>query len=404
MATRVLHLLSQRPGWTGSGVALDAIVRTADKAGHEQLVVIGTRPDNPTPSVGALPDKLIRPLIFERGLLDFPLPGMSDVMPYSSSQFSKLTHKQLSAYRAAWRRHIEAAIVEFRPDVIHSHHIWLMSSMLKDIASNTPIVTHCHGTGLRQLSLCPHLADEVRRGCSRNNAFFALHQGQADTIARELEVDANRIHVIGSGYRDEVFHDAERPSNCGKVVTYAGKLSHAKGVPWLLKAVEQVRQLVPDVKLHIAGAGTGAEADTIRKQINASSHIVFHGQLTQQELGDLFRRSAVFVLPSFYEGLPLVLVEAAACGCHLVATELPGVINQLKPQLGEALDLVPLPRLVTIDRPVTEDLSRFVNDLTKAIARSLLQAAPVNPHQSVANSTWQAVFGRVECVWKAIQA
>lgn len=401
MATRVLHLLSQRPGWTGSGVTLDAIIRAADRAGHDQRVVIGTPPDEPTPSVGGLPSKQVKPLVFERDSLAFPLPGMSDVMPYASSQFSKLTNEQLSAYREAWRRHIAAAIADFRPDVIHTHHIWLMSSVLKDIAPTIPVVTHCHGTGLRQLALCPHLADEVRHGCARNDAFFALHQEQAETISRELGVHTNRIYVIGSGYRDEVFNDTGR-SPSGDIVTYAGKLSHAKGVPWLLDAVEQLAARVPNLQLNVAGAGSGDEAAAIRDRIETIDNIVLHGQLTQHQLADLFRVSNVFVLPSFYEGLPLVLVEAAACGCRLVATELPGVINQLKPQLGEALDLVPLPRLETIDRPIADDLPSFVNNLATAISRALAAPPLTNIRTSVAGATWQAVFDRIERVWIAL--
>ena len=50
--------------------------------------------------------------------------------------------------------------------------------------------------------------------------------------------------------------------------------------------------------------------------------VTMHGQLDQPALADLMRRCAVCVLPSFYEGVPLVLVEAAACGCRLVSTDL----------------------------------------------------------------------------------
>ena len=55
MAARVLHLLSQRPGWTGSGVALDALMRTAQRAGWEQGAVVGTLPDDPMPAVADEP-------------------------------------------------------------------------------------------------------------------------------------------------------------------------------------------------------------------------------------------------------------------------------------------------------------------------------------------------------------
>jgi len=114
-----------------------------------------------------------------------------------------MTAGQVSAYREAWKDHLAGAVESFRPDVIHSHHVWIVSSMIKDVAPETPVVTQCHATGLRQMRLCPHLADEVRRGCARNERFLALHAGDAREIAQQLRVAEKRTHVVGAGYRDD---------------------------------------------------------------------------------------------------------------------------------------------------------------------------------------------------------
>ena len=402
MAARVLHLLSQRPGWTGSGVALDACLRIAKRAGWEQAVVVGTSADDPTPAVGGLDPGQIWPLVFESKALPFTVPGMSDVMPYPSSQFSALSDLRLAAYREAWKEHVARVIHAFEPDVIHSHHFWILSAMVKDLAPDIPVVTHCHGTGLRQWELCPHLAAEVQAGCARNDRFLVLHRGHADVLAQALKATTEKIHVIGSGFRDDIFNARGRVENCGPVITYAGKLSRAKGLPWLIEAVDRMAADIPEVELNIAGSGSGAEADAIREQIDGAQNVVFHGQLDQQGLADLLRRSAVFVLPSFYEGLPLVLVEAAACGCRLVSTELPGVVDQLQSHLGESLELVPLPRLQNTDCPVEQDLPAFVDQLTVALRNSLARRGLEDPSATVAGMTWNAVFGRIEAVWSEL--
>ena len=107
---RVLHLLSQRPGRTGSGITLDALVRQAAAAGWEQQVVVGTPEDDPTPDVGGLTPAAIHPLRFGSESLPFALPGMSDVMPYPSSRWCDLSEAQLDAYRRAWRAHLVISI------------------------------------------------------------------------------------------------------------------------------------------------------------------------------------------------------------------------------------------------------------------------------------------------------
>ncbi len=118
------------------------------------------------------------------------------------------------------------------------------------------------------------------------------------------------------------------------------------------------------------------------------------------------RRSAVCVLPSFYEGLPLVLVEALACGCRLVATELPGITERLAPHLGEALELIPLPRLIGVDTPHADDLPTFVDHLATALARAVDRPPLGDPRVSLPGAlepfTWRAVFQHTEQVWRGL--
>ena len=407
MTKRVLHVLSQRPDFTGSGVSLQAIVRCAADAGWAQHVVVSTPAEDPTPGVADLPAEQVHPLVFGRGQLDFPLPGMSDVMPYASSRWSNLSAAQLDTYRNAWREHLTRVLDIAQPDVIHTRHIWLLSAMMKDVAPGVPVVNHCHATGLRQMELCPHLAEVVQRGCARNDRFFVLHRQHADALAEKLEVAGNRIHIIGTGYREELFHASDRSASTGTQLLYAGKYSHAKGLPQLLDAFERLLATRGDLTLHIAGDGAGEEAEALRTRMaGMTPRVVRHGQLDHRALADLMRRCDVFVLPSLYEGLPLVLVEALACGCRVVCSDLPGVQSGLSPYLGDLLNLVPLPRLIGPDVPVPEDVPAFVSALTSTLDDVLDDVGsspqPESPPVALKNFTWPAVFERVEAVWQTL--
>lgn len=405
-ALTVLHVLSQRPARTGSGVTLEALVRGAAAAGWEQRAVVGTPADDPRPGVGGLEPERIEPLRFGAGdaELPFPVPGMSDVMPYPSTRFSAMTPEELAFYRERWCTHLGDVLARFRPDVIHAHHAWIVGSLLRDLAPETPIVLHGHGTALRQLELCPHLVDEVTAGCRRADRFALLHDDHARRYGEAYGLSAEQVAVVGAGYREDLFHAQDRTGGATPTLVYAGKLSRSKGLPWLLDAVERLAPSQPDLRLHVAGSGAGGESDALRARMRAlAPHVVAHGQLGQAELGELCRSAAVFVLPSFSEGLPLVLVEALACGCRLVATRLPGVVSGLAAPLGDALELVDPPRMLRVDEPDPSDLPVFVDALAAALDRAL-HRGPVGAAtpSGLERFTWGAVFGRVETLWRGL--
>jgi len=400
MTQRVLHVLSQRPSRTGSGVTLEHLANHADEAGWVQKAIIGVPAEDPSPPVGRLPQADVHPMVFETAALDFPVPGMSDVMPYRSTRFSTLTEAQVAGYLEAWRGHIAPIVAQFQPDIVHSHHVWLMSSILKDIAPDIPVVTHCHATGLRQMSLCPHLAERVQEGCRRNDRFVVLHQGHADDLVKALRIAPERVVVVGAGYGEETFGADGRVPAPEPRLLYAGKYSHAKGLPWLLDAVEGLTPQLPGLTLHIAGSGAGEEADRLRARMEKMPQVVLHGQVSQAELAEMMRAASVFVLPSFYEGLPLVCVEAAASGCQVVATDLHGV-RQLSGALGPWLHRVAMPRLEHVDVPVAEDLPAFVDDLTRTLGIAL-EMSPPSERPDLGLWTWRAVFDRVQDVWRRL--
>jgi len=408
LTARVLHLLSQRPLLTGSGVTLDALVRRGARAGWGQEVVIGVPASERDVTVGGLGAERVRPLLLECGDLDFPVPGMSDVMPYGSTRFSEMTAGQLAAYRAAWLAHLRRVVKRFEPDVIHSHHAWIMSSLVKDVAPEIPVVCHCHATGLRQMQLCPHLAEEVGAGCRRIERFIAQHERVSVELEDSLRLDRRAIRLVVGGFDESIFNPVACVPQPGPQLAYIGKYSAAKGLPWLLDAVERLEKRHTGLRLHVAGSGSGAQADELRRRMQAMSPLlVLHGQLDQLTLAGLLRECAVCVLPSFYEGVPLVLAEARAAGCMLVATRLPGITAALAPHLGDDLLLVEPPRLEAVDRPLEEDLPAFVDALVQAVDRALERSKTVDRAAGCPGLSalgWDAVFGRIEEIWRELLA
>jgi len=411
MQARVLHTLSQRPSLTGSGVTLDALAREAGAAGWIQRALIGVPTGDSSP-VDGLGDEEIRRLEFKgnsgtaEAALDFHVPGMSDVMPYPSTRFSRMTPGQLTSYRSAWRSALSRILSEFKPDIIHAHHAWLLSSMLKDLAGDTPVVVHGHGTALRQLSQCPHLGEEIREGCRRNDLFAVLHEEHARLYRKEYRLAEEQVAVVGAGYREDLFHCEGATEDRDNSILFAGKLSESKGLRSLLDAFELLREDQLGVKLHIAGGGAGKESERLLERMETfGEDVVYHGRVSQPELAGIMRGCGVFVLPSFFEGLPLVLIEALACGCRPVCTDLPGVRSGILPHLPEVIHTVAMPAMETVDKPVEADLPEFSRNLAERLRHALLDPPPSSGEdlrELLFPFTWRAVYRRIEAAWQKL--
>lgn len=403
---KILHVLSQYPDSTGSGIYVQAILREAKKNGHTNRLIAAQNKDRPaTPS--ALAAVAAEFITFGNRPLDFALPGMSDVMPYPSSRFSTLTTAQLNNYKTAFIDCIGRHIAAFKPDLIHSHHLWLVSSFIKQKFPDIPLVTSCHGTDLRQLRLCPHLCTDVLRGCRQVNRVLALSGTQKKEVIDLYGIPQDKIDIVGAGFNDSLFSWSEKSPPPPVHIVYCGKLSKAKGVPWLLRAFRRLS--AKDSHLHLVGGGSGKEKDEcIALAKSLGSQITLYGTLSQKDLAGLLQKSHIFILPSLFEGLPLVILEALSCGCKVISTQLPGCQEILAKTGADLLSLIPLPRLETIDTPRQEDEPRFVAEIARELEKaiSFIHKHPATDSKVVREKTeaftWKKVFVKIQSSYQTL--
>ena len=127
-------------------------------------------------------------------------------------------------------------------------------------------------------------------------------------------------------------------------------------------------------KLFIVGSGDGFENKSILEMAKSQENkIHFQGQLNQEDLSKLLRESDIFVLPSFYDGFPKVLLESLACGCKAIITDLPGIKDNLVNSVGitDNIVFIPMPDMKSIDEPNKESLPYFVKNLKEAIKNQI---------------------------------
>ena len=135
--------------------------------------------------------------------------------------------------------------------------------------------------------------------------------------------DWDKFHIIHCG----IDPDRYTPTAVSDPrLLFVGRLAGVKGVPILLQAMAELAPDMPDLKLTLIGDGPDrAELETKSRDLGLNDRCDFVGYKSQSEVADALSESAVFVLPSFAEGVPVVLMEAMAAGLPVLTTQIAGI-------------------------------------------------------------------------------
>jgi starch synthase len=158
-----------------------------------------------------------------------------------------------------------------------------------------------------------------------------------DVLDAYPDLDPARVHVVGNGVDAEAYQPVDDPDTVRALgvdpdrpyALFVGRITRQKGVPHLLKAAEQ---LPPEAGLVLcAGA---ADTPTERQQVadavealqaRRDGVVWIEAMLPREQLVPLITGATVFVVPSVYEPLGIVNLEAAACRTAVVASDVGGI-------------------------------------------------------------------------------
>ncbi|MFC1510447.1 glycosyltransferase family 4 protein [Candidatus Omnitrophota bacterium] len=114
-----------------------------------------------------------------------------------------------------------------------------------------------------------------------------------------------------------------------KQVLFAGRLIPRKGIEVLAQAMPLVIKACPDVKLIVAGADAlsddGKENSQMLREKIGSANFEYLGQVNQEQIKLLLRKSAILIMPSLDEAFPMSTLEAMASECALVTSTVGGL-------------------------------------------------------------------------------
>lgn len=258
-------------------------------------------------------------------------------------------------YSNKYKKIVLERINRFKPDIIHVHNLFpLLTPSIYDacIESKVPVVQTLHN----YRTICSnallmrngHICELCISGSHYNAALYRCYRNSflgSLAVARMLSYHQNKktwqdkvdtfialTHFAKTKFIEgglpakkikvkPNFFNEERPifgnKNSRKGALFVGRISHEKGIKTLLKAWETL-----DVPLRIAGDGPLMR---MVKEKNTSK-IVILGKISSSQVSQEMAKASFLVMPSeWYEGFPMVIVEAFAHGLPVVASNLGGM-------------------------------------------------------------------------------
>ena len=227
---------------------------------------------------------------------------------------------------------------EFDPDLVHSHDAGPVLWMYRRAArrEHRPLVVTLHNVMTRKFaSVLAVLAKMLR------DADWVTGVSQAvvdDVLGYERSV-ASRMSVITNGIVPPVLDGSLVPHGPARLLCM-GRLDEQKGFDLAITALALVRRRHPNVRLVIVGDGPErSRLIATACGLGVDDSVDFLGTVSRSRVATLFRECTAVVMPSRFEGLPLVALEAAWAGRPVVAADAPGLSEVVVP--GETGLMVP---------------------------------------------------------------
>ncbi|HYV38881.1 MAG TPA: glycosyltransferase family 4 protein [Gemmataceae bacterium] len=308
-----LYTETALPKMGGQEMAVDALARQFLNLGHEPIVLA------PLPR--------------------WPLRPNDSTLPYPVIRHWRFfsTRYLVSWYR--WficRLHRQIDI-----DVLHCHGIYppaYLAGLSRD-KLKIPVVVTSHGGDVNPDNVRlakPILRERHSEGLRSADALIAISRCTRDGLRRLCPGAANIVDIPNGVNLEPFAETAPAPDDldpaikAGKYLLFLGRLSRGKGVDVLLEALSQVR---PSGGVDLVIAGNGDVRGELEKQcreLNLHERVRFVGQVTGSKKTYLLQNAISAVVPSrAWEAFGLVVLESYAAGKPVIASDLPGLADNV---------------------------------------------------------------------------
>lgn len=232
----------------------------------------------------------------------------------------------------AYRRAVEAFFAEHREFRVVQGHMTSTAGIYLPIAKKAGVpVTVAHARNAGVVKGPKGLATKFfRRGLAKKADFcFACSALAGEDVFGRKAVEAGKVRIIHNAIDVDRFTYDEKVRRMAReelgisnklVLGHVGRFEYQKNHPYLLEVFAEVCRRRADVFLLLLGEGEGKPAMEEKcRQLGIADRVIFLGNRKNTEW--YYQAMDLFLLPSFFEGLPGVLVEAQAAGLRCIVSD-----------------------------------------------------------------------------------
>ncbi len=255
---------------------------------------------------------------------------------------SRSGRNPLAELRSLWA--LYRVMRKIRPDLVHLVTIKpvLYGGLMARLAGVPALVAAISGLGTVFVA-GEHGRSVMRRGIEWFYRFALGHSNSTvifqnpDDCSALVRIGAVRIDqaaiIKGSGIPLGAYPMRSEPDGV-PVVTFAARLLKDKGVGEFIEAVRMLKHRGVSARFWLVGAPDPGNLTSISEndKLLWSKDGLVEAFGFRSDVAVIFANSNIVVLPSYREGLPKVLIEAAACGRAVVTTDVPGCRDAIKPE------------------------------------------------------------------------
>lgn len=262
-------------------------------------------------------------------------------------------------------------------------------------ALDIPVVAHYHGLNVWEEFTTVHPCRQklyAARRCrilQRTQGAVGVSDKVSDLLRQRLNIP---VQTVYNGVDTGLFVRKPREDGAFRVIG-VGNLIEIKGFSYLLEAFALLHRELPDSRLDILGDGALRKSlVALAEQLGISDAVTFHGKVPYDRVAEEMAQSDLFVLPSFYEALGCVYLEAMGCGLPTIGIRGMGIDeiivhgeNGMLANPKDVQDLYEKMYQVATDDTLAEKLGR-------------------NGRETAGKYTWKASASALEKVYKEILA